>query len=285
MATDVQAPRRRSLRERRFSVLAYAAVLAVVLMFVFPFVAMVTTAFKLPTDVFTLPPSLFPETWTLENFGKAIEQMPIDRYLLNTVLVAGLSVVGTLVSCPLVGYALAKFTWPGRGVLFFVVLATMMLPPQVTMIPLYLVFDSIGLTGTFWPLVLPTFFGTPFFIFLMRQFLINVPDDLLAAARLDGASEFRIYWQIVLPLAKPAIATIGIFQFMWAWTDFLNPLIYLNDEQNYTLSLGLYNFFSENGIAWGPLMAASVVFTVPALIVFLIGQRFFLSGIATTGLK
>jgi len=284
MAIDIPTAARGN-RRRVNRVAAYAAVLAVTGVFAFPFIAMLGTAFKLPTDVFTLPPSLLPSTWTLENFRLALDAMPIERYLLNTVAVAGLSVVGTLVSCPLVGYALAKFHWRGRGVLFFIVLATMMLPPQVTMIPLYLVFDAVGLTGTYWPLVLPTFFGTPFFIFLMRQFLINVPDDLLNAARLDGASEFRIYWQIVLPLAKPALATIGIFQFMWAWTDFLNPLIYLNDESNYTLSLGLYNFFSENGIAWGPLMAASVAFTVPALIVFLIGQRFFLSGIATTGLK
>ncbi|WP_245762340.1 carbohydrate ABC transporter permease [Mycetocola miduiensis] len=274
-----------SARKASRSLLAYAGILAVVGIFIFPFLTMITTSFKLPTDVFTLPPALLPETWTFENFGLALEAMPIDRYLWNTIVVASLSVIGTLVSCPLVAYALAKFEWRGRGVVFFIVLATMMLPPQVTMIPLYLVFDTVGLTGTIWPLVLPTFFGTPFFIFLMRQFMMNVPDDLIAAARLDGASEFRIYWSIVLPLAKPALATIGIFQFMWAWTDFLNPLIYLNDEANYTLSLGLYNFFSENGIAWGPLMAASVVFTVPALIVFLIGQRFFLSGLATSGLK
>ncbi len=285
MAIDALTRKPISSRRARGNVIAYAGILAVVGVFIFPFLTMVTTSFKLPTEVFTLPPTLFPETWTLENFGLALAAMPVERYLWNTVVVAVLSVIGTLISCPLVAYALAKFEWRGRGVVFFIVLATMMLPPQVTFIPLYLVFDTVGLTGTFWPLILPTFFGTPFFIFLMRQFMMSVPDDLIAAARLDGASEFRIYWNIVLPLAKPALATIGIFQFMWAWTDFLNPLIYLNDESNYTLSLGLYNFFSENGIAWGPLMAASVIFTVPALIVFLIGQRFFLSGLATSGLK
>jgi multiple sugar transport system permease protein len=131
----------------------------------------------------------------------------------------------------------------------------------------------------------PSFFGTPFFIFLMRQFLVNMPDDLLEAARLDGASELRIYWQIVLPLARPALATIAVFQFVWAWTDFLSPLIYLDDDAEYTLSIGLYNFFSEHGVEWGPLMAASALFTLPALVIFLVGQRHFVEGIATKGLK
>lgn len=291
MGTDiVHANTSRLVSSRRVKkavkrVPTYAVVFIVVAMFFFPILAMVMTSFKIPTDVFTLPARILPTEWTWENFEKALRAMPADRYLFNSVKIASLSVIGTLLSCPLVGYALAKFRFRGRGVVFLLALGTMMLPPQVTMIPLYLVFSRIGLTGTIWPLVLPTFFGTPFFIFLMRQFFVSIPDDLVAAARLDGASEFRIYWNIMLPLARPAVATIGVFQFMWAWTDFLNPLIYLNNQANYTLVLGLYNFFSQTGISWGPLMAASSMFTLPALVVFLLGQRFFLAGIATTGLK
>jgi multiple sugar transport system permease protein len=263
----------------------YGAIALVVALFLLPFIVMLMTSFKPPTEVLDLPPRLLPDDWVLDNYAQALDAIPIARYFFNTLVIAVGSVIGTLVSCPLVGYALAKLSWRGRGFVFALVVGTMMLPPQVTFIPLYLVFDRLGLTGTFVPLILPTFFGTPFFIFLMRQFFTSVPNELMEAARIDGASELRIYWGIVLPLARPALATIGVFQFMWSWTDFLNPLIYLNNESLYTLSLGLYGFFSSTAIAWGPLMAASVAFTVPALLVFLFGQRFFLGGIATTGLK
>jgi len=272
-------------RRRRGNPLRYAALLAICAAFLLPFVVMLTTSFKDPADVFRFPPRLLPDRWSLDNFGAAMDAMPFWRYLGNTVLVSGLAVTGTLLSCPLVGYALAKLRWRGRGTVLVLALGTMMLPPQVTLVPLYLMWDKVGLTGTYLPLVVPSFFGTPFFIFLMRQFLVNMPDDLLEAARLDGASELRIYWRIVLPLARPALATIAVFQFVWAWTDFLNPLIYLDDDSEYTLSIGLYNFFSEHGVEWGPLMAASVLFTLPALVIFLIGQRHFVEGIATKGLK
>ncbi len=272
-------------RKTTKSTISYAAIAVVVAAFMFPFVVMLATSFKPPTEIFTLPPRLLPDEWVFDNYALALEVMPIGRYFLNTMIIAVFAVIGTLISCPLVGYALAKYQWRGRGLVFALVVGTMMLPPQVTFIPLYLVFDRVGLTGTFLPLILPAFFGTPFFIFLMRQFFMGIPNELIEAARIDGASEFRIYLTIVLPLARPALATIAVFQFMWSWTDFLNPLIYLNDESLYTLSLGLNNFFSSTGIAWGPLMAASVTFTLPALVVFLIGQRYFLGGIATTGLK
>jgi multiple sugar transport system permease protein len=277
----VAPPRRR----RTGRPMRYAALLVIAAAFLLPFVVMLATAVKEPTDVFRFPPRLLPERWTADNFGAAIDAMPFWRYLANTLLISALAVAGTLLSCPLVGYALAKLRWRGRGTVLALVLATMMLPPQVTLVPLYLMWDKVGLTGTYLPLVAPCFFGTPFFIFLMRQFLANLPDDLIEAARLDGASELRIYWRIVLPLARPALATIAVFQFVWAWTDFLNPLIYLDDDTEYTLSVGLYNFFSEHGVDWGPLMAASVLFTAPALVIFLIGQRHFVEGIATKGLK
>jgi multiple sugar transport system permease protein len=212
-------------------------------------------------------------------------QIPFWRYLGNTLLVAGLSVLGTLLACPLVAYALAKIDWPGRNILFVVILATMMLPPQVTLIAIYMLWNGLGATDSYLPLVVPAFLGTPFFIFLIRQFLLSVPDELLEAARIDGASEFMIYRTIILPIARPALITSAVFQFIWSWTDFLNPLIYLNDSSKYTLSIGLYSFFGEHGVQWGPLMAACVLFTLPAVIIYIFCQRYFLGGLAAGALK
>lgn len=262
-----------------------AAVAGVVAGFAFPFAIMVTTSFKTTGDIFHAPPRFLPTEWTLANFTSAFEQMPFWRYLGNTVLLCGLNVLGTLFACPLVAYSLSKLAWRGRGPLLVLVLATMMLPPQVTLIPIYLIWNHLHAVNTYWPLVIPAFCGTPFLIFMIRQFLITVPNELLEAARIDGASELRIYRSIVLPMARPALATAAVFQFVWTWTDFLNPLIYLNDTSKYTLSIGLYNFFSEHGVEWGPLLAACVLFTIPAFLIFLACQRYFVEGIATRGFK
>lgn len=263
----------------------HVVLIAICAAFFLPFTIMLLTSFKTPTDIFHVPPRLLPVRWVLSNFRQAFAAMPFGRYLGNSVLLVVLNVGGTLLSCPLVAYALAKLKWPGRNVVFTVVLGAMMLPPQVTMVPVYLIWSKLGLVNTFWPLFAPSFFGTPFFIFLLRQFFRNVPDDILEAARIDGAGEFRVYWQIVLPLAKPALATAAVFQFVWTWTDFVTPLIYLHDSSKFTLSIGLYNFFSEHGVEWGPLMAACGMFTLPAILIFVFAQRYFISGIATTGLK
>lgn len=263
----------------------YVKVALLASVFVFPFLVMVGTAFKGVDEVFSAPPTLLPNDWTLENFRAAFDAIPFWRYLANTLFVSALSVIGTIVSCPLVAYALAKVKWRGAKPLLIVVLATMMLPPQVTMIPVFLIWNGLGAVGTYLPLIVPTFLGTPFLIFMIRQFLVSVPDELIEAARIDGASEFRTYATIVLPIARPAIVTAAVFQFVWAWTDFLNPLIYLGDPEQYTLSIGLYSFFGENDVAWGPLMAACVLFTLPALVLFLIGQRFFIGGVSAGALK
>jgi multiple sugar transport system permease protein len=263
----------------------YALVIILAAVFVFPFVVMLTTAFKVSDEIFMAPPELFPRTWTLEHFINALTQIPFFRFLTNTIVIAGLSVLGTVLVSPLVAYSLAKLRWRGRNLLFIMVLATMMLPPQVTLIPIYMMWNKVGATGTILPLVIPAFLGTPFFIFLIRQFLLSVPDELIEAAKVDGASEFRIYWSIVLPIARPALITSAVFQFVWAWTDFLYPLIYLNDEESYTLSIGLYSFLGQHGVQWGPLMAACVLFTLPAFLIFLVFQRYFIGGIATGALK
>ena len=264
----------------------WALALGLALIFVFPFLVMLTTAFKPSSEIFTAPPELLPRSWTLEHFHSATEFMPFWRYLANTVFVAGMSVAGTLLACPLVAYALAKLDWPGRNITFIVVLATMMLPPQVTLIPVYVIWNGLGATNTYLPLILPAFLGTPFFIFMIRQFLLSVPNELMDAGRIDGASEFQIYWTIVLPIARPALVTSAVFQFIWTWTDFLNPLIYLNDPELYTLSIGLYSFLNtQQGVQWGPLMAACVMFTLPAVIIYIIAQRYFIGGLSAGAIK
>jgi len=260
-------------------------VLLLVLVFLFPFLVMTATAFKQVGDIFHAPPQFLPKSWTLANFRAAFDQIPLWRYLGNTLLLCVLNMVGTLFSCPVVAYALSKLRWRGRGPMLLLVIGTMMLPPQVTLIPIYLMWNKLGATDSYIPLVVPAFLGTPFLIFMIRQFLMSIPDELLDAARVDGASELRTYWSIVLPLARPALATAAVFQFVWTWTDFLNPLIYLNDADKYTLSIGLYGFFSQHGVDWGPLMAACVIFTLPAFVVFLFGQRYFTEGISTTGIQ
>ncbi|HEY0247896.1 MAG TPA: carbohydrate ABC transporter permease [Gryllotalpicola sp.] len=256
-----------------------------VLAFFFPFVIMLTTAFKPTSEIFHAPPELWPRHWTFSNFVAAFRAIPFWLYLGNTLLISGISVVGALVSAPLVAYGLSKIRWRGRNGLLVVVLATMMLPPQVTMIPVYLMWNKAHLSNGLVPLVVPTFLGVPFLVYLIRQFLMAVPDELLEAARIDGASELRVYWSIVLPIARPALVTSAVFQFVWAWTDFMNPLIYLGDGNKYTLSIGLYSFFSDHGVEWGPLMAACVMFTLPAFAIFILAQRYFISGVAAGAIK
>lgn len=266
-------------------VIQRVALALLVFLFVFPFLVMLLTSFKINADIFHAPPEFLPRHWTLHNFVSAFQQIPLLRYLFNTALIAVLSVLGTLISCPLVAYSLSKIHWVGRNALFVIIIATMMIPPQVTMIPLYLLWNRSGLSGTILPLVVPTFLGTPYLIYMTRQFLMSVPNELVEAGRIDGANEFRIYWSIVVPIIRPALVTAAVFQFVWTWTDFLNPLLYLTDSKQYTLSLGLYSFFSEHGVAWGPLMAACVLFTAPAVIVFVLAQRYFVGGLAAGAVK
>ncbi len=190
-----------------------------------------------------------------------------------------------MLSSSLVAYSFARIPWRGRNLMFVLVLSTMMLPYQVTLIPMFAVFSKLGWVGTFKPLILPAFFGVPFYIFLLRQFFMGIPQDLSAAARIDGCSEFGIFWRIILPLSKPALATTGLFVFLFEWGDFLNPLVYLQDDRQYTLAVALQQFQSAHESLWGPLMAMSTVITLPILIVFFLTQKTFIQGITLTGLK
>jgi multiple sugar transport system permease protein len=207
-------------------------------------------------------------------------------YVQNSLTIAILSIIGTLISCAPVAYGFSRIRWPGRDVLFVVVLATMMLPFQVTMIPLYLFFTStLSWSNTFLPLVVPTFFGNGFDIFLLRQFFRTIPEELSDAARVDGASEWRIFWNIILPLSTPVLATITVFTFLWAWNDFQGPLIYLTDPRRFTMAIGLQDFQRQHAVLWNLLMAASAMFTIPIIVLFFFAQRTFIQGVKLTGLK
>lgn len=270
------------LRVHRRRLLLLISGLGVALVFGTPLVIMVATSLTDPSMVGT---SLIPRELAWGNYPDALDQLPLLRYLQNTLVLVAFNVAAVVVVCPMVAYSLAKLRWRGRQATLMGILATMMLPPQVTLVPVYLLWNELGLIGTFWPLIIPYFFGVPFYIYMLRQFFIGIPTEYIEAARLDGAGELRILYRIVVPMAKPAVITVALFQFVATWTDFFGPLVYLNDERLYTLSMGLYGFFSEHGTQWAPLMAACTMFTLPAFLLFLLGQRYFVEGAQVGGIK
>lgn len=253
--------------------------------FMIPFLWMVSTSLKPLDQVFTFPPEWIPKPVQWSNYIDAMNYIPFFTYLKNTIIITLFSTLGAVISCPIVAYSFAKLKWPGRNILFMITIGVMMIPGQVTMIPLFLLFEKLGLVGTPYPLIIPAFFGIPFYIFLLRQFFMGLPDSLREAAKIDGAGEFRIYWQIMLPLAKPAVLAVGLFQFMASWTDFIGPLLYLTDSVQYTLSLGLQQFQSQKGSEWGLMMAVSTMMTLPVIILFFFLQKTFIKGITFSGIK
>jgi multiple sugar transport system permease protein len=259
--------------------------LLVSLFFLSAWIWLILTSLKTRDQIFVWPPPLLPNPIYLQNYADAIAYIPFFRYLANTLIIAGAVVVGRLTSCSVAAYAFSHLRWPGRDVFFLLVLSTMMLPFQVTMIPLYVIYYRLGWVNTFLPLTVPAFLGDAFFIFLLRQFFLTIPHELVEAATIDGSSDLRTFFQIVLPLAQPALATLVVLSFLGAYTDFLGPLLYLTDPDLRTLSLGMQAFVSDFGTAWGALMAAAVLFTLPLVLVYFVTQRRFVEGISTTGLK
>ncbi|MCL4219450.1 MAG: carbohydrate ABC transporter permease, partial [Candidatus Hydrogenedentes bacterium] len=221
------------------------------------------------------------------NYREVLRRVPMLSYLKNSFLLVGLNILGQILGSSLVAFAFARLKWPGREFYFVLVLATLMIPPQVTMIPLFLIFRELGWYNTLRPLWVPAFFGSAFYIFLLRQFMRGIPKELEDSAKIDGCGYFGIYWRVILPLVKPALATIGIFTFMTVWNDFMGPLIYLSDQRLYPLSLGLFALQVVQGpnINYGVMMAASVIMTIPVIALFFAAQRQFIQGITLTGLK
>jgi multiple sugar transport system permease protein len=253
--------------------------------FLIPFLWLVTTSFKTAANVFVFPPQWVPHPFMWENYVKAVNSIPFLTYFKNTVILAVVPIFGQILASSPVAYSFSKIPWKGSKILFSVVLATMMLPNQVTMIPVYIIWAKLGQINSFTPLLLPSFFGAAFNIFLLRQFFMTIPNSLLDAARIDGAGEFLIFSRIVLPLSKPVITAIAILTFISGWDSFMEPLIYLNDSSKWPLSLGLQAFLFEHHQQWELLMAASVLFIIPMVIVFFIGQKQFIQGIVMTGFK
>jgi len=256
-------------------------------LFSIPLLWMVSTALKPIEQTMTMPPVWVPPDPRWENFAGAIEAMRFFwAYLWNTVLLCVLTVVGAVLSSALAAYGFSRIRWRGRDRVFVVVLLTMMIPFPVIMVPLYALFRSVGLIGTLVPLWLPTFFAGAFNVFLLRQFFMQIPHDLTDAARIDGCGEWRIFWRIILPMSRPALLVVGLFQFMATWNDFLGPLIYLTDQRDFTLALGLQFFQSQHGgTQWHYLMAASTLVVLPVVALFFVAQRYFVEGVSMTGLK
>ena len=219
------------------------------------------------------------------NYPDALSSFPFVRYTWNTLVLCTLTMIGTVISSMLPAYGFSRLKWKWRDKIFFILIITIMLPPQVTMIPVFLIFRALGWTGTMLPLIVPAFFGSAFFIFLMRQFFLTIPLELNDAARIDGCGEMGILFRILAPISKPAIATVGLMSFTAAWMDFSGPLIYLHDERTYTLAVGLQAFLGRHSGEWSMLMAASTVMTIPMLILFFFAQKSYIQGIAVTGLK
>jgi ABC-type glycerol-3-phosphate transport system permease component len=266
-------------------VFAYAVAVVGAALFLLPLFWMISSSLKPNYQVLEFPPRWLPSPAQWSNYPEALTYVPFGRYALNTLLISVLTILGHVSSCTIVAYGFARLRAPGKDVLFVVLLATMMLPYPVTMIPVYIGFNALGWINTIWPLVVPAFFGNPFYIFLLRQFFMTIPRDLEEAAQIDGASTLQTIWYVLLPVMRPAIATVAVFGFQAAWTDFLQPLIYLHDQTKYTISLGLSFFRSSYDVRWSYLMAASFVTMLPMVIVFFLAQKTFIEGITLTGIK
>lgn len=282
--------RRRSNQLRLQKIFTYSALLVLSVFFLLPFYWLASTAFKEANLIYQSPPVWIPPTLTLDNFEKGLRLMlpSFQRLFGNSVVVTLLTILGTLFSSSLVGFAFAIFPARGKRALFLLVLSTMMIPQAVTLIPQFILFTRLGWRDTYLPLVAPFFFAQPFFVFMFRQFFASIPRELFDSAELDGCSALGLYWRIAVPLSRPVFATAAIFSFLGAWNDLLNPLIYLNDMNKFTITLGLSNF---QGSASAPftrleyLMPMALLALIPVLIVFFLAQKYFVRGIVTTGMK
>lgn len=285
--------RSRQVNNAIWRTLAWLMLAGIAILFIVPLVWMISTSLKDSSEL--INPAFIPNRLAFENYTDAFSYGLWVQWTANTVIITLGNVLGMVISSSLVAYAFARLRWPGRNMLFSIVLATMMLPGVVTMFPQFILFSKLPAFGfqgsrtwvnTFLPLIVPAFTGSAFNIFLLRQFMRGIPMELSEAARIDGASELQIWWRVIMPLTKPALATIAIFTFQGAWQDFMGPLLYLQSEEKYTLQIGLRQFDAAAGgqPAWNWLMAASLVVMLPVLAVFLLFQRYFIEGISITGM-
>ncbi|MCX6079731.1 MAG: carbohydrate ABC transporter permease [Chloroflexi bacterium] len=273
-------------------ILKYVVLILLTVTYILPFFWMITSALKNDSQVYVVPPIWFPSPAYWENFKNAWSSQPFNTYVFNTVVRYAIpATFGTVISSAFVAYGFSRLKWPGRDTLFYLCLATMMVPFQVQMVPLFMIFKRFGWIDSFLPLIVPAFFGSPFYIFMLRQFFMTLPSELSDAARIDGANEFDILFRIVLPLSRPALTVVALFSFIGAWNDYLGPLIYVHDQSKLVLALGVENmrrsmmFNSTISNAYPYLMAVSTIVVLPILIMFFFGQKTFIEGISMTGIK
>jgi ABC-type glycerol-3-phosphate transport system permease component len=294
-SVSVPVPNRkrpRTIFEIFLDAIKYTILLVLGASYLLPFYWMFTSAIKTDSQIYTIPPIWIPNPALWENFWNAWNTYDFNLYLFNTIFRYAIPVaIGTVISSSIVAYGFARLKWRGRDILFAICLSTMMIPFQVTMVPLFIIFKNLGWINSYLPLVVPAFFGNPFYIFLLRQFFRSIPEDLLDAARMDGASELGILFRIILPLSKPVLTVVSLFTIMGAWNDYLGPLIYLNNSDNYTLAIGIESLrrtitsVGSVELAYPYLMAVSAIVTLPIIIAFFFAQRTFIEGITLTGMK
>ncbi len=270
-------------RSRVYRIVGLLLLVPGAIIVVFPTLWMVLASFQHNNQIISFPPNLWPNPWTFNGYSKGMATMPFLQYFFNTLEIALLSSIGGVISSSMIGFAFAKLRMPGKNVLFILVLSGLMIPYAVVMIPQYLLFKQLGWINTYLPLIVPAWLGLPFLIFLFRQFFAGIPNEVFEAGKVDGCGYFRLYAQIAMPLAVPAIATAFIFHFQFAWNDFLGPLIYIDSNSKYTLSLGLAAFTSScDCTPWNQLMAMSALVTLVPILIFFFAQQYILRGIALT---
>lgn len=266
-------------------IIVYTILLIGSVLCLLPLFWLVRSSFMTSMQIFEIPPVWVPSPFKFHNYVEALTTINFGRFFTNTLIITVGCLLGTLISSSIGAYSYARLRWPGRNFFFALLLSSMMLPGAVTLIPTFIGWKTVGLINSYFPLIVPVWFGSAFDIFLLRQFYSTIPKDLDEAAYVDGAGLWTIYWRIILPLSKPALIVIGLFSFMGSWNDFMGPLVYVNDESKFTMALGLQMFQSLHSAQWHLLMAASTVVILPVIIVFFIGQRYFIEGITLTGLK
>ncbi len=294
IARPLTARRRRPSRLLTRSILPRIVAILFALLFIVPFYWMLISAVKSPQEGTRVPPTLIPETFVWQNFADAVSFIPFFLFGLNSLIITLGITIGSILSNTLIAYGFSRIDWPGRDKVFYLCLATIFLPYPVILVALFDIFGklpSFGIQGsdswvnTFLPLIVPAFFGNPFYIFLMRQFMLGIPRELSDAARVDGASEFQTFWKVILPLTKPAVTVVAIFAAVGAWNEFLLPLLYLHEQSKYPLAVGLAFFTGEHDVSYNLLMAAATLVVLPVVVVFLLAQRFFIEGVTVGGVK
>ena len=266
-------------------VVGYALLALVTVVLVLPLYWMLSTALKNPEQTFALPPEWIPNPIEWRNFVSVFEEVPFGRFIINTIIIVVFNIIGQVFAVSLVAYGFARLRFPGRSFLFLLMLSTLMIPYHVTLVPRFILFSKLGWINTYLPLIVPAFTGSSFLIFLVRQYMMSIPFELDEAAYIDGATRFDVFWRIILPLSRPALVLVVVFTFVGTWNDFLQPLIYLNDPNLFTISLGLSFFQGTRETNWNLLMAGSLLATIPPLILFFIAQKQLIGGIAIEGLK